>query len=123
MGRLTGDLKERTLRFGADVIGVVDGFPQKTAGWVVGKQLARCGTSIGANVWEANAAFSDAEFASKVSIAHKEGNETQYWLELSRRVGFIDAPTFTRLHSETDELSRILGTVLRKTREYIDAGR
>ncbi|MFH1108933.1 MAG: four helix bundle protein [Planctomycetota bacterium] len=123
MGRLTGDLKERTLRFGVEVLGMVGTFPQRTVGWVVGKQLARCATSIGANVWEANAAFSDPDFAHKISIAHKEGNETQYWLEISRRADLLDSAAYDRLHAEVEELICILATIVRKTRNHIDEDR
>ena len=119
MARLTGDLRERTLHFGMDVLSAVAKFPRETVGWTVGKQLARSATSIGANAWEANAAVSEADFANKISIAHKEANETQYWLELARRVNLIDSGAFDRLHKEVDELTRILSTIVRKTREHI----
>ena len=119
MGRLVGDLRERTLGFGADVVSAVERIPNRTTGWVVGRQLVRAGTSIGANVWEANAAFSDADFASKISIAHKEATETQYWLQLARRTKLIDEEEFQRLNAEADEQNKILGTILKKTREYL----
>ena len=63
MARLTGDLRERTLHFGMDVLSVVAKFSRETVGWTVGKQLARSATSIGANAWEANAAVSEADLA------------------------------------------------------------
>ena len=120
MGRLVGDLKERALRFGIDVLAAVKKLPHDTGSWVVGKQLARSATSIGANVWEANAGVSDADFAHKMSIAHKEANETQYWLELSRRSGLIPLDVTSQLNAEADELIRILSTIVRKTRERSD---
>lgn len=119
MGRLTGDLKERTLRFGVDVLSVVARFPRETVGWTVGKQLSRSATSIGANVWEANAAVSEADFANKIAIAHKEANETLYWLEVARCSTLLDLEAFERLHEEADQLIRVLSTVVRKTREHI----
>lgn len=120
MGRLVGDLKERTLRFGVDVLAIVETLPSRTGGWVVGKPLAKSATSIGANVWEANAAVSDADFAHKISIAHKEANETQYWLELGRRSGMISSDVMACLNTEAEELVRILSTIVRKTRERTD---
>lgn len=119
MARLTGDLRERTLHFGVEALTVVAKFPHGVLGWTVGKQLARSATSIGANAWEANAAVSEADFANKLSIAHKEANETQYWLELARRSNLIDPGAFDRLSKEVDELTRILSTIVRKTREHI----
>lgn len=119
MGRLVGDIRERTLGFGADIVSAVERIPNRTTGWVVGRQLVRSGTSIGANVWEAHVAFTDADFANKISIAHKEATETQYWLELARRTKLIDAEAFQQLNTEADELIKILGTILKKTREYL----
>ena len=53
--------------------------------YVLSKQLLRCGTSIGANVAEANGAISKADFSSKISIAYKESLETKYWLSMLKR--------------------------------------
>jgi len=78
MGRIQGDLTERTLRFGVDILGLLKQLPQDTGGWVVGKQLCRSGTSIGANIREADAALTDADFAHKMSIARKEASEAEY---------------------------------------------
>ena len=117
MGRLVGDLKERTLRFGVDALSVIANFPNATIGWTIGKQLARSATSIGANVWEANAAVSDADFANKIGISHKEANETLYWLELAPRSQLLDGKSCGSLQRECDELIRILLTIIRKTND------
>ena len=87
MGRIAGDLKERTFRFGTAALAALADLPSQTQGWIVGKQLGRSATSIGANVWEADAAQTDSDFAHKISIARKEASETQYRLELSHRAG------------------------------------
>lgn len=121
MGRLTGDLKERTLQFGVEVLRAVAKLPRETGGWIVGKQLGRAATSVGANVWEADAAFSDSDFAHKMSIARKEASETEYWLELSRRADMLPAEVCTPLASEIHQLAKILGTIVRKTQEHVRA--
>ena len=123
MGRLTGDLKERVLRFGEMLLRAAAGLPNESRGWVVGKQLIRSGTSIGANVWEADGAISDADFAYKISVARKEASETEYWLELIRRAEMLEPQCSAELLAETKELSAILATMVRKTQEHIRAQR
>ncbi|MBU0717271.1 MAG: four helix bundle protein [Planctomycetes bacterium] len=119
MGRLTGDLKERTLQFGVDALAAVAELPNDARGWTVAKQLCRAASSIGANVWEADAAYSDADFAHKISIARKEANETQYWLSLAIRAELLPASTHAKLTNEAEELAKILGTIVRKTQEHL----
>ena len=123
MGRIVGDLKDRTLRFGRMVMEAIGELPNETKGWIVGKQLGRSATSIGANVWEADAALTDADFAHKMSIARKEASETEYWLELARVCDLLPCQTCGKLADESSELVRILGTIVRKTQEYIQRKR
>ena len=84
--------------------------------YVLSKQLLRSGTSIGANVSEANGAISPADFSSKISIAYKESLETKYWLSLLKETGLMTETAFLSLHKDADELSKILFSVLRTTR-------
>lgn len=116
-------MKERTLRFGTQALAAVAELPNKARGWIVAKQLGRAATSMGANVWEADAALTDSDFAHKISIARKEANETQYWLELARRAGLMPVETYTALAEEAAELTKILGTIVRKTQEHIRASK
>jgi len=117
MGRIVGDLKERTLRFGERVLAIVAALPNETRAWIVGKQLGRSGTSVGANVWEADVALTDSDFANKISIARKEASEAQYWLQLATRSRLITTEEFNELHNEAFELGSVLGTIVRKTQE------
>ena len=119
MGRITGDLKERTLQFGTAALTAVAELPNEARGWIIAKQLGRAGSSIGANVWEADAALTDSDFAHKISIARKEASETQYWLQLARRTELMPTDTCTTLMDEATELTKILGTIVRKTQEHI----
>ena len=123
MSRLTGDLKERTLRFGTQALAAMAQLPNEARGWIVAKQMGRAATSMGANVWEADAALTDLDFAHMISIARKEANETQYWLELARRAGLMPAETYTTLAGEAAELTKNLGTIVRKTQEHIHASK
>ncbi len=84
--------------------------------YILSKQLLRSGTSIGANVAEANGAISSADFSAKVSIAYKESLETKYWLGLLKETDYLSAKAFSSLHQDADELSKILYSILRTTR-------
>lgn len=84
--------------------------------FVLSKQLLKSGTSIGANVAEANGAISKADFSSKISIAYKESLETKYWLKLLLDTDFISKNTFNSMHQDADELSKILYSILKTTR-------
>jgi len=117
MGRIVGDLKERTLRFGERVLAIVAALPNETRAWIVGKQLGRSGTSVGANVWEADVALTDSDSTNKISIARKEASEGQYWLQLATRSRLITTEVFNELHNEAFELGSVLGTIVRKTQE------
>jgi len=83
------------------------------------KQILRSGTSIGANAEEADAAFTKKEFASKLGISLKEAKETRYWLRLLHATDYIDEAMYTSLHADTNELMRLLTTILKTTRENL----
>ncbi len=84
--------------------------------FVLSKQLLRAGTSIGANIVEANGAISKSDFSAKISISYKESLETKYWLDLLNETGFIELPLYTSLRNDADELSKILYSILKTTR-------
>ena len=81
------------------------------------KQLLRCGTSIGANVSEAQRGQSKADFNAKLNIALKEANETLYWLELLHDSEYIDDKTFNSIHAEADAITAILASIVKSTKE------
>jgi four helix bundle protein len=84
--------------------------------YVLSKQMLRSGTSIGANIAEANGAISEADFSSKISIAYKEFLETKYWLSLLEDTDYVSEKSFESMHVDTDEIGKILFSVLKKTR-------
>lgn len=84
--------------------------------YVLSKQLLKSGTSIGANIAEANGAISRADFSAKLSISYKECLETKYWLSLLMDTGFMDKHLYNSMHEDADELAKILFTILKKTR-------
>src|SRR4030081_1450546 len=84
------DLRKRTKRFALRVIKVYQALPGSGSAQVLGHQLLRSGTSVGANFREAHRAHSNAEFVSKVGDSLKELEETAYWLELLVEAGAVN---------------------------------
>ena len=84
-------------------------------GFVLSKQVLRSGTSIGANVEEAAAAISKADFSSKISNAYKEAKETSYWLRLLYDTDYIDKKSFDSIFSDVEELCKLLFTILKSS--------
>jgi len=80
-------------------------------------QLLRSGTSIGANVEEAQAGQSKADFMSKMAIALKEARETGYWLRLIRESGIATTDSLDLLEKEASELAKILGAIISKVKK------
>jgi four helix bundle protein len=118
-GRFQGDLPERTFMFAVRIVTLIDCLPNNAKGWVVGKQLLRSGTSIGANVHEANEALTDAEFASKCSVARKESSETRYWLRLCQHCNLLPHDCVEREINEANELASVLSSIVRKTQLHL----
>ena len=84
---------------------------------ILSKQLLRSGTVIGALMREAKFAQSRADFVNKESIALKEANETLYWIELLHDSGYIDDTTFTSIHDEANEITSILVSIVKTSKE------
>ncbi len=110
------DLRERSFRFALRVLRVVQALPRDTVGFVVGRQLARAGTSIGANIEEAHGSHSRAEFVRRMNIARGSARETLYWLRLTAELGLIPRRRMEEILVESDELVRILVTVVKRLR-------
>jgi four helix bundle protein len=111
------DLGERTVRYSLRVIQLFRELVRDPAGRIVGQQLLRAATSVGANVHEAKAGQSKRDFIAKMSVAHKEAREAAYWLRLVREGGFVAAHRIEDLVDETDQLVRILVAVLVKAKK------
>lgn len=120
MARFQGDLPARSYRFGLQTLSLVDQLPQGVKGWAFAKQLVRCGTSIGANVQEADNALTDKEFASACNIARRESAETNYHLRLAKDHGLLSGPVVDAAIDESEQLLRILATIVRKTQSHIN---
>ena len=85
--------------------------------YVMSRQLLRCGTSIGANIAEAQRGQSKADFAAKMSIALKEASEAEYWLRLLYRTDYLSKKQFDSLYEDVCQILRILTAICKKTNQ------
>ncbi|SKC23452.1 four helix bundle protein [Alkalitalea saponilacus] len=83
---------------------------------MLSKQLLRSGTSIGAMVKESEHAESKADFIHKLSIALKEANETEYWIELLYKSDYIDDDIFNSIYTDVKEVLRILISIIKSSK-------
>lgn len=104
------DLKERTKRYAVRIIRLFTALPMSTEAQVLGKQLLRSGTSVGAHYREATRSRSTAEFVSKIEGGLQELAESAYWLELLVESEIIPVERLADLMKESDELTAILIT-------------
>ncbi|WP_337866484.1 four helix bundle protein [Ignavibacterium sp.] len=81
------------------------------------KQILRSGTSIGANVSEAQSAFTKKDFINKLGIALKESRETEYWLKLFKESEIITEKEFLSLFKDCEELSKLLTSIIKTSKE------
>ena len=113
------DLAEGTKRFALRVVAMYSTLPKSTEAQVMGKQVLRSGTSVGANYREANRARSKAEFIAKLGDSLKELDETAYWLELLVESGIVPAPKLASLQDECNQLLAIFTTVSKNAKRKI----
>jgi four helix bundle protein len=109
------DIKERTFEFAIEIIKFAQSIDfRDEALRTLGRQLLRSGTSIGANMEEAQAGQSRADFISKCAIALKESRETIYWLRLLKEAGMYG--DLEALIQEADEIARVIGAIIVNTK-------
>ncbi|HSB01113.1 MAG TPA: four helix bundle protein [Anaerolineales bacterium] len=110
------DLKVRTKQFALQMIRLYTSLPKTTEAQVIGKQVLRSGTSVGAQYREAQRAKSDADFINKVEGSLQELDKTAYWLELLKEAGMFSAEKLNPLLKEADEITAILVTIVKKVK-------
>jgi four helix bundle protein len=113
------DLRVRTKEFALRVIRMFVALPRTDVTRVLGRQVLRSGTSVGANYREAYRARSGVEFVAKLGDCLKELEETAYWLELLVDSGTVSTRKMAALSGETSELLAIFTTISKKTKARI----
>jgi four helix bundle protein len=105
-------VRDKSFDFALEIVSLYKNLRNKKKEYVLSKQLLRSGTSIGANVEEAQAAQSKKDFLSKMAIASKEARETQYWLKLLIRSGYIMQDDIIK---NCEELIRLLTSIVKSS--------
>jgi len=113
------ELRERTKLFGLRIVRMFVVLPKTEEARVLGKQVLRSGTSVGANYREAHRSRSTAEFIAKLGDCLKELDETAYWLELLTESDIVPAPKLAALQDEANQLLAILTTIAKKSKDRI----
>jgi four helix bundle protein len=111
------DMRERTKAFALRIIRLYGALPKTTEAQVIGKQILRSGTAVGAHYRQAQRTKSDADFINKIEGGLQELEETAYWLELLAESGIISAERLKPLQTETEELTAIFVTIVKKVKE------
>ena len=110
-------LRTQSMDFAVSIIELVKDLKAKRES-IISNQIGRSGTSIGANIREAQYAHSKADFVSKLQIALKEANETGYWLELLYRTNYIDQAQYKALDSACAGIRVMLVASIRTAKEH-----
>ena len=109
-------IETKSFVFAVRVVKLYQYLCDKKKEYVLSKQLLRAGTSIGANVAEAQQAQSKADFISKVSIALKETAETKYWLRLLNATGFLSDIEIKSITADCEEIEKILTSIIKTSK-------
>ena len=104
-------IMRKSFAFSVRIVNLHKYLSEQKKEYVISKQIYKSGTSIGANVTEAQRAQSTADFVSKMKIALKEANETQYWLQLLHETQYITDREFDSLHGDLVEILKILTAI------------
>lgn len=113
---MSEQLKDRTKNFALEVIKLVEQLPKGRATDIIGKQLIRSGTSVGANYRAASRAKSPADFISKMGIVEEEADEAMYWMELLVESGSLRSDQVVPLVKEANELLAITVSSIKTAR-------
>jgi len=114
------NLKERSYKFSLLVIKFINKLPNKKLYWIIGDQLLRCATSIGANIAEAYGASSKKDFINFYGYSLKSANETVYWLNLLKDTKTLKTDYFNVLIKEAEELAKMTAASIITMRKKIN---
>ena len=112
MNEKQNPLKDKSFRFALSIIKLYKNLTDLKREFVISKQLLRSGTSIGANIREAQNAQSKADFIHKLSISQKECDESLYWMELLHQSEYLTENEFKSIYCEANELLKMLRSAI-----------
>ena len=116
----TNVIKEKTFSFALRVVKCYKYLKTEQQEFVLSKQFLRSGTAIGALVRESEHAESKADFIHKLSIALKEANETEYWLDLLYQSEYLDKKAYKSIQNDCEELLKLLTTIIKTSKKNTD---
>lgn len=108
-------IENRSFDFAVRVVKLYRLLTEEKKEYVLSKQFLKSGTSIGANIAEAQKAQSSADFNAKMNIALKEANETDYWLRLLYKTEYLNKKEFNSIYNDIKEIIAILVSICKKT--------
>ena len=113
-------VKEKSFEFSVRIVNLYKHLTANKQEFVLSKQLLRSGTSIGANISEAEQAQSTSDFISKLSISLKESCETDYWLRLLHRTNYLSDKEYSSIIADCRELTKLLTAIVKSLKNNIN---
>lgn len=113
-------IEDKCMNFSVRIVNLCHFLMEEKHEYNIANQLFRSGTSIGANMAEAQAAISKKDFIAKSSIAFKESRETIYWIRLLFKTHMIVERQFESIFADANELSRLLGSIVKNSKKNLD---
>jgi len=110
-------IKSKSFEFALRIVKLYQFMSEQKKEYILSKQILRSGTSIGASVRESEHAESVPDFIHKLSVALKEANETDYWLDLLYKSGYFDETSYNSIKNDVTELLKLLTSILKKTKQ------
>jgi four helix bundle protein len=109
-------VKEKSFKFALRIVRLYRYLQEEKKEYVLSKQVLKSGTAIGAMIRESQYAQSKADFIHKLSIALKEANETDYWIELLFQSGYLEEKSYLSIHTDIEELLKLLTSIVKTTK-------
>ena len=113
---MNSNIEHKSFLFSVRIVKLARYLQEEKKEYILSKQLIRSGTSIGANIVEAQQAQSRADFTSKLSIALKEASETNYWLRLLNAADYLTESEFISIITDCRELEKLLTAIIKTSR-------
>ena len=110
-------IQEKSFRFAVRIVNLCKYLQAEKKEYVLSKQVLRSGTSVGANVAEAQQAQSRPDFISKLNVSLKEAYETNYWLRLLHETQYLSQEAFESIIADCSEVEKLLISIIKTTKE------
>mgnify|MGYP004006345257 FL=1 len=111
-------VRDKSFTFALRIVKLTEYLQREKKEFVLSRQVLRSGTAVGALIREAEHAQSKADFVSKMSIALKEANETEYWIDLLHQSNYIDDKNYKSIHPDIVELLKLLVSIVKTSRNH-----